>query len=198
MEQSFIGSPRPGSKKINSEAGFTLLEVISSLLITGVVAFTVLAMVNQSMNLWQKSWAWGAEDRGIRLVSRNMEDICTKIYGGGLPKGEQQGFTGEPQEFGGLIEGEDGLVRAGVRWDTEEKTIFYWVESSKGRQEKLLCEKVDEAEFSYLDREQGSWSDRWTDQTPLPAVIRLRWKTLKKTMPAVVVAIQNGRRIAAP
>lgn len=198
MILKFIVCQRPGWKRISHNQGFTVLEVICSLLITGLVALTVLAVVNQSFGLWQSSWFWGEEDRGIRLVARSMEEFSSKLYGGDLPKGESKGFTGDFQEFSGLLEGEDGLIRTGVLWEPQKKIILFWQETLQGSQEKILCTRVEEAEFSYLDREHGSWSDRWTDQTPLPAGIRLRWKIAKKSMPAVIVSIQNGRRIAAP
>lgn len=198
MERKFIDSPRPGWNRINLSQGFTLLEVICSLSIAGLVVLTVLSIVNQSYGLWQRSWSWGEEDRGIRLVARTLEDFCANIFGGKLPKGEKEGFVGEPFEFSGLLEGEKGLARAGMRWDAQEKAIYYWRETDKGLREKVICEKVAEAEFSYLHRERGSWTESWTEQAPLPAAIRLRCKTSQKTMPAVIVPIQNGRRISAP
>ena len=167
MERKFIDSPRPGWNRINLSQGFTLLEVICSLLIAGLVVLTVLSIVNQSYGLWQRSWSWGEEDRGIRLVARTLEDFCANIFGGKLPKGEKEGFVGEPFEFSGLLEGEKGLARAGMRWDAQEKAIYYRRETDKGLREKVNCEKVAEAEFSYISTGNVAVGQRVGQNRPL-------------------------------
>jgi prepilin-type N-terminal cleavage/methylation domain-containing protein len=185
-------------KSLKSDQGYTLLEVICALAITGLVAIAVLSVVHQSISLWQKSIFWGEEERNIRVLSRSIQHFSSRVYSGELPQGEKEGFQGKPNEVQGLLETEDGLIKAGLSWDLYSKEILYWEECRGNRTQKNLGINPEKLELSYYDQERQSWVDAWNEQFPLPTMIRLVWSWDKKAMPPIITPLFSGRTIQSP
>ena len=185
-------------KSLRTDQGYTLLEVICALAITGLVAIAVLSVVHQAISLWQKSTFWGEEERSIRVLSRTVQQFSSMLYSGNLPQGEKDGFRGKPSEVQGLLETKEGLIKAGLSWDLYKKEILYWEECRGSRTEKNLGITAEPFELYYYDQERQSWVDTWDEQYPLPTMIRLTWSWNKKEMPSIIMPIFSGRSIPSP
>mgnify|MGYP000971000573 CR=1 FL=1 len=151
------------------EEGFTLLEVILALTLTGVLLFMLSpALFNIERLLFRENE--GAEvSRVQRLISRKMEEILGNAYLCPYYDGNLDSFSGDAWGFSLPTVTEKGLGWIEVRINGEQLIIkwesFYSNESSDGVKEEpgiiILAGQLIEPSFSYLDEKTGTWINSW-------------------------------------
>lgn len=196
MIRPFIFCQRPvWIKSGGDQPGFTLLEVVCSLTLMGLVVVASLSFLGHSLNFWERSGRWGQDEQVVRQIDRNLAKFVGRLYGGDLPCGEERGFLGDDRSVEGLIEEEDGLARAGLYWEVSERTLYIW----EGSREKrvALAKDIDQFELTYYQSGHG-WVSSWDNQPPLPTHIRLNWTYQKRKEPPLMQAVLAGRDIPAP
>jgi prepilin-type N-terminal cleavage/methylation domain-containing protein len=151
------------------EEGFTLLEVIIALTLTGVILFMLSpALFNIEHLLFRENE--GAEvSRVQRLISRKMEEILGNAYLYPFYDGRLDSFSGDAWGFSLPTVTEKGLGQTEVRIDGEQLFIkwesFHTNHNSEEVTEEpeiiMLTAQLNESSFSYLDEKTGTWISSW-------------------------------------
>lgn len=186
---------RPGN-----ESGFTLLEVILALTLTGMIVLTALSLLRNTYGLWQRNFSEDDPTRAARLLMMNMRQTVDRAYYYPYLDGKIKHLQGAADGFDlPVITESDGIGRAGLYY-TEEQ-IFYRQFSLAHPQEAqaiLLLDNVAAAKFTYLQADYGVWVDYWDDRD-YPRLVRLE-VSLKpknttggeKRVPPLIISIPVG------
>jgi type II secretory pathway pseudopilin PulG len=172
-----------------SEEGFTLLELIVSFLIIGLVALIIAGAMRLSLNIVEKGEAKidSLERRrtSLKIVDSQLqsqfplaleEDGVTKFYFQGGSKDMRLATNYS------IWGGERGYVQVRYKVETDEagKEMLTASENIIGMEnvrEATLFRSLDNIYFEYFFKdpteEEGEWADEWSDRFKLPQKIML-------------------------
>jgi general secretion pathway protein J len=179
---------RPFRKTQHGEQGFTLLELmISMLLIAMVVVITMGAM-----RLGYRSVESGEKRIEAQERFRTSLNVVESQIQSGIPFGTtaegsvKYYFRGEPDSLQfscnySIWDGRRGFLIADYRVerDATDKKRLVASENTIGMSDKrktLLMDAMDDIRFEYYSTsitEGGSWSSQWTDDTRIPNKVRV-------------------------
>jgi len=176
----------------NTQKGFTLLELLVSIVLIGLIV----AIVGASMRLGYRSLDKG-EKKAILSerfkVSLNLMDaqiqsgVAFKTTGETVDETNQYIFEGKKDSLRfasnySLMGGQKGYVIVAYRIETgtNEKRTLFAQENTIGienQKEVKLLEDFDDIHFEYFFKEataeEGQWIEEWTDTMRMPAKIRI-------------------------
>lgn len=173
-----------------SEAGFTLLELLVSLAILGLMAATLLSGLVTGRRVWERVETRTGESEEVAAAQNALRDMIETIY----PRGSFDGsrphveFAGDARGFSfqgapARAQGPSypwlhriGLSQAGALTLYAANPLSV----SPGREAtaRPLIGEVTGVEFAYFGPTdfdpRPRWRDRWRDQSALPEAVRVR------------------------
>jgi general secretion pathway protein J len=176
----------------NTQSGFTLLELLVSIVLIGLIV----AIVGASMRLGYRSLDKG-EKKALMSerfkVSLNLMDaqiqswVPLKTTGATVDETNQYLFEGKKDSLRfasnySLMGGQKGnvIVAYRVETDANDKSTLFAQENTIGienQKEVKLLEDFDDIHFEYFFKEatdeQGQWIEEWTDTMTIPGKIRI-------------------------
>lgn len=195
-------SPFPGcrwnEKTFSADKGFTLLEVLAALTLTGLILLAIFFALQNTYTVWWRSHTGGDTERISRLITRRLEEVLNSAY---LYPYHDQKITllsGDHRGFSLPVYGPDGLVRAGFL--LKENSLVYYCEDLRNPEEsaseEILVSGVQEINFAYLDEETGIWRSSWQENYYPRLVslkdIRLRRGEEDQKLPPVIIPLWVG------
>ena len=204
-------------KKRNNSSGFTLLELILAITISGLI----LVVLASSMMLGWRSEEKASEreelSEQIRIITQRLTWLIRGAYPflKATPEGRTLYFGGTEDTLGfvttSVTKGTDLINSPGLKW-----VKFYLENDRLMVREKLFYEKdifedeggktytigddIYELKFEYLDRDnkegEEQWVDEWDpkDKDYLPALVKVQLKLTYKDrvveIPPIIVKIE--------
>ena len=177
------------SKKLNSIAGFTLLELIISITLVAIIVL----IISVAANLGYRSFNSGEKKMNAVERLRSSLTIIDAQIQSGVPLTLEDGgvkqyyFMGEQDSLKfstnySIWGGQRGYVIVNYRVDADDRgkrTLFaseYKVGMENQKETKLL-EGFDEITFDYFKQdeteEEGEWVTQWADEEMMPTRIRI-------------------------
>jgi len=179
------------------ERGFTLLELVISLLLSSVVILIIVSVLQLAVRSEEKGTKKQDESQHVRVLVAQMSYLLRGAYPYRVKAEEkfEYYFDGEPDSLGLITSSvtprAGSLVdKPGLKWvrlfsDSEGLKVrenFFFSDSDyeEGAKERLLDDSVTGLELEYLDtgedgKEMPQWSSSWStaDKDYLPAAVRL-------------------------
>jgi prepilin-type N-terminal cleavage/methylation domain-containing protein len=208
-ERFFAQAPR---------AAFTLLEVMLAVAILALVAVCILRFVESSLQAIALSTAQRDDEAAVTGLMRVLQAQIND-----LPPTRPGALLGEPHRFNDLAADEmQWICGPGIGLFTRHAKGDYKVTLAlkPGRdrfQSELgirrlqpdanernavwlgLIEGVKALEIRYFDMRLNAWLEKWTDQSALPNLIRIRiWRTNNAEPYEQILSFPLGTRSAAP
>lgn len=194
---------------MNNQKGFTLVEILVSLLVLSVLG-VILAGGVQQISAWQQRLLTDMREASayLRFQSLLMNDLLqvaprpvTDAYGGRLPPCQSLSSSGFECSRFDILVGSSGVVRIGYAVQDEALWRWHWsvldrVPESQPIRQKIL-DHIDEMIVRWQDK-QGNWLMQWPPagvndsiQLPLQIEIALQYKSkeiVKMSFPISEVA----------
>lgn len=175
-----------------SDRGFTLLELMISIVLLSVIILIIFSAARlgfRSISTGEKKIETLERNRAsLNIINAQVQSMTPLTYNDPNAKNPKPNyFKGE----GGLMqfstnysiwEGQRGYVVVSYRIETDSngKQTLYATENTVGvedHKETKLLEALDKLSFEYFYKgptdEKGGWIEEWTDDTAIPAKIRL-------------------------
>ncbi len=181
-----------------ADNGFTILEVLAALTLTGLIMLAIFSTLQNTYTIWWRSHTEGDPERISRLLTRRLEDLLTSAYL--YPYHDQKIplLSGDHKGFSLPVHGPGGLLRAG--FFLREDSLVYWCEDLRNPEketfEEILVTGVQEIEFAYLDGKTGLWHSFWQENY-YPRLVSLRKIHLRRgeeirILPPVTIPLWVG------
>lgn len=193
---------------VKRESGFTLLELMISIAIVGVMVFILMAVLRlgfRSVEAGEKKIeALGRVKASLNVIDAQIQSEIPLIFD---QDGEKQYyFKGQPDslEFStnySIWEGEKGFVVVTYRVipDNQGKRTLQASESWVGREDRKeikLLEFFDEMSFEYYYQdptsEEGQWIKEWTETGFLPKKILIHLVKDRKDLSVILPLKTEG------
>ena len=180
--------------KINR--GFTLLEVMLAVCITGMIAIGIFGFLNANLRAIQFSSEQSAHDVSMRALMKVLQDQMNE-----MPSSQPGALLGEAHRFQDLPSDEmQWICSAGLGLFTIHSTGEYHVTlalkptkeagvfdlgvrriiadgSSKEENWMPLMRRIKAMEIRYFDPRINAWLEKWTDFSARPNLVRIRiWR----------------------
>jgi prepilin-type N-terminal cleavage/methylation domain-containing protein len=168
------------TKKKEGEAGFTLLEVLLALTLTGLLLVLLSpALFNMERFLFRSN-ATAELSRVQRLLYRRLAATLDNAYQYPFFDGNFPSFTGDERGFTVLTHSEEGLARTEYLLQGEElqlKIYYYQRDMLAAKPEEkgetiILAHHLANPSFAYLDETSGVWRSVWNEEA-YPRLVRL-------------------------
>ncbi|NOX21141.1 MAG: prepilin-type N-terminal cleavage/methylation domain-containing protein [Nitrospirae bacterium] len=209
-------------RKRSNNRGFTLLELIISLAISGLI----LVILGSSMML-----SWRAEEKAserqelserIRIITQRISWMLRGAYPfqKATPEGRMLYFEGKPDSLGlvttSVIKDQDLINSPGLKWVklyldgnklmVQEKLFFLKdIFDEEGGRVYTMADDIEEISFEYFDRDNPDGEEDWTDtwdpkeKDYLPAIIKvsikMKFKERVIELPPLMVKIEATRGV---
>jgi len=162
---------------INNQAGFTLMEILAALTLTGVLLGIMAQFLYTGVALWGKNdQAYQKQHLQQKLQRKFNQDIATLITNPYLP---EAAFVGNDQKISFWREHQTGLLQVTYSYDSYTKKLYrmagFWGSTPEPQ---LVLEKVASCNFEYYDSKTKNWRLEWQSRTKeaIPALIKIKLK----------------------
>ena len=170
MKDRFSAEKRGLISTKREEEGFTLLEVVIALTLTGFLLLMLSPTVFNLQRLLFRENEAAIVNRIQRLIYRKLGEILGNAYLYPFYDGKVESFSGEQWSFSLPIITKQGLTRAEI-FINGEKLVARW-ESYHSDEEKekdepamvVLTDELVTPSFSYLDGKTGVWRNAWHEE----------------------------------
>ena len=201
---------RPASHDRSKEAGFTLVELLVSLVIIALISLMAATALRTGHRIWERTDAkvsTTAREVGVRRVLRSQIASLLPLQGRVGRQQEQLLIEGDKDAFAFVAPlpayfGRHGLYRIEYRLQNNQlifaRSVYQLPSDFETRfadmTHEALLENVESIRFSYLlqDSAQGDWIDTLRRINEPPALVRLEilqtknqddWRTLLVVRP---------------
>ena len=178
-----------------SEAGFTLLELLISMTLVGLLMAVVFGSLRFGAHAWERSEAQNSGTDEIRLLQTKLRHELERAYPFFVvtdPTRASIDFNGTTEELIFLAPMANALGPAararikvartpegdGMRFVLTERPELSLPDESEGSQTEVLLFGLTGLEFAYFGKEMldesPRWHESWQGQTRLPQLIRMR------------------------
>jgi prepilin-type N-terminal cleavage/methylation domain-containing protein len=173
-----------------SEAGFTLLELLFSISITGLLLAILAQFLLSGVQLWERNDRGYRRQHQLKLVYQTAyNELSTMCYGEYLPDFI---INGDDWQLGFWRETTRGLVFVKYRYDLNEKIVYY-SEGFYGSKppETALYKEIINWQFEYFDQKNRNWLREWkSDRKELPALIRITVKSKDADLGTLTIPVK--------
>lgn len=188
-------------------SGFTLLEVMAALTLTGLVVMAALTLYGNGYTVYQHSMTRGKPEKVTLLIYQRVAEQLGAAYR--YPFSDQRfpSFAGTASAFRMLTDGEKGLASEELLL-TDGKLVYRKesLRNPKEKREETILTGVA-GEFRYMDESAETWRSDWTEESAYPALLRLDLQvysqsnredqggggSLRQDLPPLVFPIMVGR-----
>ncbi len=193
------------SKGQSSENGFTLLEVIIVITITGLILGVAISFLEQGLSTWERVGRTNEWEQHHRMLERTLEQDLHNLFFAELYREYQ--FKGDYQGFQLIVGEEDRLYRVDYSIDyynnqLVRRTVPLKTEATKeerqadGKELRFFNDlRLERVEFLFYDPVKKYWVPSWSYQetAQLPRVVRLKIRTAEFSMPLISAEIYIGQ-----
>ncbi len=162
---------------ISNQAGFTLIEILATLTLTGVLLGIMAQFLYTGVLLWDKNdRAYQKQHFQQHWQQQFTKEISSLITSPYLP---EAAFVGNDQKFSFWREHQTGLLQITYSYDSFAKKLYrssdFWGATSEPQ---LILEQVASCNFEYYDPKTKNWRLEWQSKTKeaIPALIKLKLK----------------------
>ncbi len=178
-----------------SEAGFTLLELLFSISITGLLLAILSQFLLSGVQLWERNDRGYLRQHQLKLVYQTAyNEFSTMCHGEYLPDFIINGDEWQLMFWRETIK---GLVFVKYRYDLNEKTVYH-SEGFYGSkpEETILYKDIIKWQFEYFDQKNRNWLREWkSDRKELPALIRITVKTKDADLGTLTVPVKAWHEV---
>jgi general secretion pathway protein J len=183
------------------EEGFTLIEVIVAITITGIIFGTIFTVFEVSFSTWQRAEGSSELNQQWRILNNQLRKDLRRLYISDLYRKSK--FAGDYQQFSWLIKGEEGFNE--VIYSFSANQITREVKKGADGEGEVVKEMtffVDlELDISQIKRrfynsEYSYWQRNWSYQKSgeLPEAVKLELDSQEIDLPQIVIDLQVGQR----
>jgi len=202
---------------VSRHGGFTLVEVVVALAVTGLL----MLVLYDGLHLGMRSWAGGMDrserSEALRRLERFMRGQLARVH---LPVGAADGLAGGPRyrgeptrmRFVGRLSGHAGRGGAyGFDLGVERGrhgmrlTVRYALDAAYAgapgappeSHHEVLLDDIGAVRFSYFgvdEHGRWQWSDRWDRARVLPTLVRVEVDANEGRWPAMVFPVREADR----
>ncbi len=173
-----------------TEAGYTLLELLFSISITGLLLAILSQFLLSGVRMWERNDRGYRRQHQLKLVYQTAyNEISTMCYGEYLP---EYLIDGGDTRLSFWRETPRGLEFVNYRYDLNEKVIYH-SQGFYGSEppEVVLYKGIENWEFEYFDPKNRNWLREWkSDKKELPALIRITVKTKDADLGTLTVPVK--------
>ncbi len=179
------------------EAGFTLLEVLVAITITGVIIGVVFSLFHQSLSIWEASQTHSSWQQQWRVLESKLTSDLQTIFVS--PLGEDGLFIGEAQHLKWRQLKEDKLQQVVYSFDRQANKLVkkVVVDGQVVNQLEFFPDlKITRVKFSFNHEQVGYWKSNWnySREEKLPTVIKVEVTADKVMLPPLVIENFIGRK----
>lgn len=154
-------------------SGFTLLEVMAALTLTGLVIMAALALYGNSYTVYRHSMTRGKPENVTLLIYERVAEQLGAAYRYPFYDQRFPSFQGTASAFRMLTDGEKGIAIEELMLTAGK--LVYKKESLRNpeekREETILTGVA--GEFLYMDESVEAWRSDWTEERAYPSLLRL-------------------------
>lgn len=194
---------------MHDESGFTLIEVLIAITITGIILTAVIMFLQQGLSIWETTGTTGRWEQHHRVLESKIKSDLGKIYIS--PLLEKSMFKGDYQGLEWLIIEDSKLKKVKYTVDYYNQQIVRTVQSDIGdiRSESDISENIKspaelrffskldlhQVNFSFFDPKNNYWENNWSykDKEYLPAVVKVSISTREFKLPEITADIWVGK-----
>lgn len=186
----FIKSFSKVSGPRKNEAGFTLLEMLFSIGMTGVLLAVLAQFLLSGLKLWERNDKGYRRQHQMKFIYQTVYDeLSNMLYGDYLP---EYLISGDDYKLSFWRESNTGLILVTYRYDFNEKKVYRsegFYGSNPG--ETMLFDDISNWQFEYYEPETRNWLREWTsDRKELPALIRITAKTKENNLGTLIIPVK--------
>ena len=178
-----------------NEAGFTILELLFSLSIIGLLLAVLTQFLVNGVQLWERN------DRGYRrqhqlkiIYQTTYNEISTMCGSDYLPK---YLIDGDDYQLHFWRETAKGVVLVAYRYAFTDGKV-YRSEGFYGSEplETVLYNDITNWQFEYFEQSSRNWLREWkSDRKELPALIRITAKTKDTDLGMMVIPVKSWHHV---
>jgi prepilin-type N-terminal cleavage/methylation domain-containing protein len=208
-------APRTRSSHTRGDAGFTLVEVLVALALTGLCVAMFPGMLRLGTRAWEAQGELErAGDAGLALLAVEQKLAAALPLSDLDPETRRQrfGFSGDQRRLAFVAASDNGPSGAGVyRWHLEPASIqdtglmlrvaLFGAGSSAAAETRLLVRDATPVRFRYhgsqpLGDEPAQWHDAWTRVDGLPGLVEITIDSAgpQRAPRRLLVALRVGSR----
>ena len=186
----FINVLSGASGRRKSEAGFTLLEMLFSIGITGLLLVILAQFMVSGIKLWERNDRGYRRQHQMKFIYQSVyQEVSCMLCGDYLP---EYIISGDDYKLSFWRESDAGLILVTYRYDMNDKKVYRsegFYGSSPG--DTVLFEDIINWQFEYFEPETRNWLREWTsDRRELPALIRITAKTKDSNLGALTIPVK--------
>lgn len=186
----FIKSLFKVSGPRKNEAGFTLMEVLFSIGMTGVLLTVLAQFMISGIKLWERNDQGYRRQHQMKFIYQTVSDeVSTMLYGDYLP---EYIISGDDYKLSFWRESRTGLILVTYRYDFNDHKVYRsegFYGSTPG--ETVLFNDILNWQFEYYEPKTRNWLREWTsDRKELPALIRITVKTKISNLGTLIIPVK--------
>lgn len=178
------------SGRRRSEAGFTLLEMLFSIGLSGLLLVILAQFMLSGIKLWERNDGGYRRQHQMKIVyERLYEEVSCMLHGDYLP---EYIISGDDYKLSFWRESGAGLVLVTYRYDFNDNKV-YRSEGFYGSrpEDTVLFDGITNWQFEYYEPKTRNWLREWTsDRKELPALIRITVKSKDSNLGTLTIPVK--------
>ncbi len=165
-------------KKFSGQQGFTLLELLIAITITGIILGLVFSFLQQGLATWERVELESEADQYLRVLENQLRKDLQCIFYSELYNNNQ--FKGDYQELEWLIIEDETLKKVSYlteyNYNQLTRRVIEMGDNYQDSEINYICgERLERVEFHFYDPQNDYWRGNWnlSDIGYLPSLVRL-------------------------
>ncbi len=161
-----------------SDDGFTLLEVLIGVVISGIILASVFMLFDLGLSSWDKIDTGNNLEQQWKVFSTLLKEDLHNIFVS--PLLNKNHFTGNNQNISWLVLGEKGLNKVSYSYNPYQGSLMRQVTSTKkekiiSNNEFFVDSKIQNMNFYFYDKVNDYWKSNWSYQeiSALPIAVKV-------------------------
>ncbi|OCL27228.1 hypothetical protein U472_07090 [Orenia metallireducens] len=179
------------------EEGFTLVEILIAVTITGIVMTVTFTFFQQSLSTWERAGADSDWEQHWRVLESDLERYLNNIFLS--PLYQENLFIGKEHSLEFLVLENKQLKRISYSFDLYQGFFKKEISSisKEGSQELFFFNnlEVEKVSFYFYDPKYEYWKSYWSyeEEGKSPTAIKVQITVRGIELPPIVIALYLGR-----